>query len=71
MAFDQFHNGKRIHELGLGHSLPRPSERRLCRTLADVLTNTQVHAACRRLSDLTAGPDGAEVAADRIAAMSK
>ena len=70
MAFDQFHNGKRIADLGLGHSLPRPSEGRLWRALADVLASGDVHAACRRWSDLTTGPDGAEVAADRIAAMS-
>lgn len=70
MAFDQFHNGKRIHELGLGHSLPRPSQGRLYRSLVDVLANGEVHAACRRLSDLTTGPDGAEIAADRIAAIS-
>jgi rhamnosyltransferase subunit B len=69
MAFDQFHNGKRIGELGLGHSLPRPSEGRLYRSLADVLTNGEVHAACRRFADLTTGPDGAEVAAERIAAI--
>jgi len=66
MAFDQFHNGQRLKELGVGRSLPRPTLSRLTQALSELLQDPEVTAACRRQADRMTGPDGAETAVRQI-----
>jgi len=66
MAFDQFHNGLTIEQLGLGTSLSRPSKRSLHKALATILQDSDQPQRCRAAALKTQGRDGAEVAADKI-----
>jgi len=66
MAFDQFHNGLRVQQLGLGKSLPRPSNRSLYHALATILRDSDQEMRCQAAALKTQGRDGAEVAAEKI-----
>jgi rhamnosyltransferase subunit B len=68
MAFDQFHNGMRVQQLGLGKTLDRPRRRSLHRALGEVLGDPAQSQRCQAVAEKTQGRDGAEIAAERIIA---
>jgi rhamnosyltransferase subunit B len=66
MAFDQFHNGMRVQQLGLGKVIERPSRRSLRGALAATLKDPEKRVRCQATARKTQGRDGAEIAAERI-----
>jgi UDP:flavonoid glycosyltransferase YjiC (YdhE family) len=66
MAFDQFHNGLRVQQLGLGQSISRPSRRSLHAALAAILQDPEQSSRCHDAERKTQVTDGAEIAAQRI-----
>jgi rhamnosyltransferase subunit B len=67
MAFDQFHNGMRVQQLGLGQTLVRPNQRLLKETLSWMLSAPDQMQRCVAAAAKTSGRDGADVAAEKIA----
>lgn len=53
-AFDQFDNGARIEQLGVGHTISRRSfhASRIIQCLEHLLTSTHVNTACHTIKDL-------------------
>lgn len=68
MAFDQFHNGMRVRQLGLGETLERPNRRLLSEALERILSAPQQLERCVAAAAKTCGRDGADVAAEKITA---
>lgn len=66
MAFDQFHNGLQVQQLGLGKSLGWPNKRSLLAALKTILHDSQQSQRCQTAAQKTQGRDGAEIAAEKI-----
>lgn len=70
MAFDQFHHGLRVEQLGVGRALQRLHPRRLTELVTALLDDPGYRARCAQVAKpLGDAVDGAEVAAQRIAAL--
>lgn len=67
LAFDQFDNAKRVEDLGCGVWLKKDS--RLTETLRSTIENSSMASNCGQASQRVAGIQGAEIAAEAIAAM--
>ncbi|HBJ35069.1 MAG TPA: hypothetical protein DDZ51_10005 [Planctomycetaceae bacterium] len=67
MAFDQFHNGQRVQQLGLGRTLAKASKHSLAAALSAILNESGLLQQCLAAAEKTLCRDGAEVAAEKIA----
>lgn len=68
MAFDQFHNGLRVQQLGLGKMISRLNKRALGDALATIVQDSEQATRCQAAAQKTTGRDGAEIAAEKIIA---
>ena len=70
-AFDQFDNGARIHQLGVGHTISRRSfhSATIARSIQDLVTSTEINTACQAIHHSLKNTKPLEESADLIEKM--